>query len=373
MRILHVTDTYGPTVGGIEVFVESLAQRQAAAGHEVTVLTRTPRRGPTGPQPTGVVVSRNPFELRRLVDRADCVHAHVSAYSPLTLRSTEVATARQRPVVATVHSMWGNAWPIVAAVARLRGWPSMPIQWAAVSDAAAGPVERAMASSSVLRLPNAVDTSTWAPTPRQLDTPRTSRPGEVTVVSVQRMVRRKRPLPQLAMLRQVRELVDAQVSIRAVLVGDGPLLDEVRQRIRRWGLEPWVEAPGGLSHHQLRDLYRDADIFLAPATRESFGIAALEARTAGLAVVANSTTGVPEFVTHEVDGLLAPDDDGLVRALARLCEDHALLSGIVAHNQAHRPAFDWTDHLWRAQNAYAAAAALVPARAGVAHRVTSSR
>ena len=42
MRILHVTDGYGPRLGGIEVFVEGLARHQSLAGHEVSVLTATP-------------------------------------------------------------------------------------------------------------------------------------------------------------------------------------------------------------------------------------------------------------------------------------------------------------------------------------------
>ena len=369
MRILHVTDTYHPTVGGIEVFVESLATRQAAAGHEVTVLTRTPRHGATGADPqTGVVVSRSISDLSSLVRWADCVHAHVSAFSPLTLRSTEVAAAQSRPVVATVHSMWGNAWPIVGTVAAMRRWPKMPIQWAAVSEAAAGPVQRALGGQSVLLLPNAIDTALWAPSPAADETR-----SEVTIVSVQRMVRRKRPIPLLGMLRQVRAMVPPDVRLRAVLVGEGPLLEEVRDRISRWGMGSWVETPGGLSHAELRSLYREADIFVAPATRESFGIAALEARTSGLAIVAHASTGVPEFVTHEVDGLLADDDSGMVDALARLCRDGALLSDIVSHNRAQRPAFDWSDHLWRAEYAYATAASRVSDRPSRRPGVLSAR
>lgn len=369
MRILHVTDTYHPTVGGIEVFVESLATRQAAAGHEVTVLTRTPRHGRTGTDPeTGVVVSRSVSDLTSLVRWADCVHAHVSAFSPLTLRSTEVAAAQGRPVVATVHSMWGNAWPIVATVAKMRRWPSMPIQWAAVSEAAAGPVQRALGGQSVVLLPNAVDTSLWAPGP-----PASEPRDEVTIVSVQRMVRRKRPIPLLGMLRQVRARVPADVRLRAVLVGEGPHLEEVRDKIARWGMGPWVETPGGLSHAELRNLYRRADIFVAPATRESFGIAALEARTSGLAVVAHASTGVPEFVTHEVDGLLADNDSGMVEALVRLCKDSDLRSDIVSHNRANRPAFDWSDHLWRAEYAYATAAGRVSERPAGQPDVLSAR
>jgi glycogen synthase len=45
MRILHVTDGYRPRVGGIEIFVQDLARRQAEAGHDVSVLTATAAGG----------------------------------------------------------------------------------------------------------------------------------------------------------------------------------------------------------------------------------------------------------------------------------------------------------------------------------------
>src|ERR1700726_4568638 len=46
MRIAHVSDCYLPRLGGIELQVHDLAERQAAAGHEVTVITTT-----AGPDP----------------------------------------------------------------------------------------------------------------------------------------------------------------------------------------------------------------------------------------------------------------------------------------------------------------------------------
>ena len=41
MRILHVTDTYLPTLGGIELHIHDLAAQQRAAGHLVTIATST--------------------------------------------------------------------------------------------------------------------------------------------------------------------------------------------------------------------------------------------------------------------------------------------------------------------------------------------
>lgn len=389
MKILHVTDTYAPTVGGIEVLVHGLAARQAAAGHQVTVLTRT--AGLTGRDTNGVRVVRDVHARRTLASESDTVHSHVSAISPLALRTAEFAATHEIPVVATVHSMWTGTWPLYRATATVRGWTDLPIQWAAVSEAASDPLRRALAGRSVLVLPNAVDTALWAPASahpaadgtRTADgsrslaaetepalAPRQGGKGDpVTIVSVMRMTGRKRPLPLVSTLRRMRAGLPADVRVRAVLVGDGHQLGEVRRRIARWGMQDWVEAPGALEHHEIRALYERADVFAAPATLESFGIAALEARAAGLAVVARAGTGVADFVLDGVEGLLAGSDAEMAAQLGQLCTDPALRTRITRHNAAVPPAYDWSDVLWRTAYAYDAAAQLA---AGAHHTVVQA-
>jgi glycosyltransferase involved in cell wall biosynthesis len=356
VRILHATDTFGPTVGGIEVLVRDLAARQAAAGHDVTVLTRTP--GPDADTP-GVTVCRDPGRLGELARHTEVVHAHVSAYSPLALRTAEAAVEGGVPAVALVHSMWSSGWPIAHAVARARGWIGGPIQWAAVSEAAAAPVRRALPGGGVVVLPNAVDVVAWTPRTPWTARPRDAATGPFTVVSVMRMTRRKRPFAVVEALRRLTEELGPEVPLRAVLVGDGPLRAAVARAVVRHGLDGWVSVPGALGHDEIKELYAAADVFVAPATLESFGIAALEARAAGLAVVARAGTGVGDFVQHGQDGLLAGNDDELTAALFRLCTEPALLGAIRQHNATHPPSFDWADVLWRNAYAYELAAGKV--------------
>src|SRR5690606_36261052 len=96
-------------------------------------------------------------------------------------------------------------------------------------------------------------------------------------------------------------------ALRLTLIGDGPARDAVRSRVASAGLADVVELRGRLPREQVREAYADADVFLAAARLEAFGIAALEARTAGLAVLAHAGTGVGEFVTDGLDGFLVAD------------------------------------------------------------------
>jgi glycosyltransferase involved in cell wall biosynthesis len=106
-----------------------------------------------------------------------------------------------------------------------------------------------------------------------------------------------------------------------------------------------VELPGRLPRSEIRSLFSRADLFVAPATLESFGIAALEARCAGLPVVARSEGGIGEFVTHGQEGLLVDSDAGMVEAIVRLAADAEERETIAARNRTMQPSVAWPDVL----------------------------
>lgn len=346
MRILHVTDCYRPQVGGIEMFVEELAQRQSAAGHDVTVLTATRDRSGTAPSgPVRVIrtPSPSPWGLPLLPRRDlelssyDVVHAHLSVASLFSSRVAQAAVACRTPVIATVHSMWTGREGWVRAIGAIAGWHHWPMGWTAVSAAAAdsmrGPLRR---GTSIGVVHNAVDVDWWRSLEHVHDA---SRP--FTIAAVMRLAGRKRPIPLLDALAALREDLPAGVPLRAVIVGEGPLEDKVRAHVDRLGLGDWVELAGPLSRDRIRELYTVSDAYVAPSYQESFGIAALEARAAGLPVVAMRSGGVGEFVQHGVEGFLCHDDEEMLRALKLLATDRSTTDLVTGHNLAHPPPMDW--------------------------------
>jgi glycosyltransferase involved in cell wall biosynthesis len=359
-RILHVTDYYRPKVGGIEMFVEELAARQSAAGHDVTVLTRAGgRRGSAAPGPVEVIRAASwslvplPILPRGVqLSSYDVVHVHLSVACPFSTRVAQAAAALGVPVVATVHSLWTGREGWVRIIGAIAGWDSWPMRWTAVSSAAAQAMRSPLGDDTrVDVVPNAVDVGWWSACDPVKDESRT-----ITFVSVMRLAGRKRPLPLLEAFAGARRVVPADVSVRLVLVGEGPLDRKVRARIDDLDLGGCVELTGELSRDEIRDLYRSADGYVAPSHQESFGIAALEARAAGLPVVAMRSGGVGEFVPHGTEGLLCDDDDDLARALVALAEDEGLRQRIAAHNRSIPPAMDWSVTLAGFQDAYRDAA-----------------
>ena len=156
-----------------------------------------------------------------------------------------------------------------------------------------------------------------------------------------RLANRKRPVPLMRVIRQVRALVPAGREIALEVLGEGPDRGSVERYLAEHGMASWVSLPGRVPRSSVRDRYATADVYISPARLESFGIAALEARTSGLPVVARSGSGVGEFVTDGVNGFLTDDDESMGAALARLASDDALRERMRAHNLDQAPAQDW--------------------------------
>jgi glycosyltransferase involved in cell wall biosynthesis len=80
----------------------------------------------------------------------------------------------------------------------------------------------------------------------------------------------------------------------------------------------------------LEDVLPLADLFLLPSEHESFGLAALEAMSSGVGVVATNEGGTREIIRHGENGFLhAPHDaDAMVQTIAGLIEDPPSLTRI---------------------------------------------
>ena len=117
------------------------------------------------------------------------------------------------------------------------------------------------------------------------------------------------------------------------VVGDlsfTPYVDEVRDAVRRYGLEGSVTLHGKLPHGALLDRYRRAGLFVCLSEHEGFGVPLLEAMAAGIPVIARSSAAVPETMGGAgvlLDGC-SPTDVASVARLLHL--DAALRDGLIA-------------------------------------------
>jgi glycosyltransferase involved in cell wall biosynthesis len=372
MRIAHVTDCYLPRLGGIERQVHDLAVRQSELGHEVEIITSVARS--MADDDAALIVhrpagsrDREPSPIRYgssisgrdvvLDGQFDVVHLHASTWSPLTYLTAFSTTRAGIPTTLTVHSIWSYATPLFGMADAAMRWGRWPIAWSAVSSTAARPLQRVVGpASEVAILPNGVDTSKW-------NAPYSSRvPGRVVVATVGRLAERKRPRQFLRMLREARALVPAAIEIEAVIVGAGPLRSTLQRYLDRHEMNRWVRLTGTADHDEIRRLFHDVDIYVAPATLESFGIAALEARCAGLPVIAFAKSGVADFIRHGTEGLLARSDAQMASMIAELATSPSMRGRLRQHNTTTDPASGWSEVIRRCERLYGHAADLVGGR-----------
>jgi len=133
-----------------------------------------------------------------------------------------------------------------------------------------------------------------------------------------------RPVKRTQDCIRILEAVRRDVPAHLLMVGDGPERGPAESLVREIGLEEHVTFLGKQDH--IERLIPLADVLLLPSQLESFGLAALEAMACGVPAVATRVGGVPELITHGVDGFLeAPGDVAAQSArAAALLTDEAL-------------------------------------------------
>lgn len=124
------------------------------------------------------------------------------------------------------------------------------------------------------------------------------------ILTAGHMVAYKNPELWLKVARMV--LQDCPDS-RFVWLGDGELLETIRNKIKGMSLEDRILLPGYESDPST--WYAQAHIYFQPSLRESHGIAVLEAMAHGLPCVVANTGGLPESVVDGETGYVCHPTD----------------------------------------------------------------
>jgi len=349
LKIGLVCDWYHPRVGGIELHLQDLAARLTAAGHDIVVITPTPGESvvegiavhriaaPRAPRFEFLYTSRALRAIGETLEqqKVDVAHCHVSIVSPAALGGAAQAVRRRIPTVLTFHSVVPQTRLLARAAKLAIGTASWPARFTAVSDRVARDVRAIAGSREMTLLPNGIDVGAWRSAPSGRDE------RIVNLISVMRLNSKKRPLKLIDLMRALGARLPIDVDVRLTIVGDGPERTPLTRAISRYGLADRITLAGRRSRDEIRALLAASDVFVLPTVRESFGIAALEARCAGLPVVAMRASGVAEIIEHGREGLLARSDVELVDCVAALIAYPERRRAMADYNRSTSPAFDW--------------------------------
>jgi glycosyltransferase involved in cell wall biosynthesis len=358
MRICVIYDCLYPwTVGGAERWLRDLAERLAAAGHEVTYLTRRQWDDSGEPGVPGVrVVAVSPAEelygpngnrrigpplrfglgvLRHLARHRRAYDAvHTCSFPYFSLLAARIALAGTgTPVGVDWFEVWSRSY------------------WTSYLGRFGGAVGWAIQRLCVLVTPKAfVFSRLHAQRLRQEGLrgepvrlgglyagpvePRQGRHANSVpplVVFAGRHIPEKRAPSVPAAVVAARERVP---SLRGLVLGDGPERTKVLEAIASADAGDVIDAPGFVTAGELRDAMERATCLLLPSSREGYGLVVIEAAAAGTpsVVVAGEDNAAVELVEDGVNGFVAASEDprAVADALVRCVEGGAALRASTA-------------------------------------------
>lgn len=337
LRIALFSEVYWPMVSGVGVTLLRLTEALQARGHTVRVYSAT------YPLPDGAAsdrpeVHRSPsvplflypdvqWAFPRVREIVEDVHrfrpdvVHVATEFAVGLAGLKTARRLGLPVVASAHTdyevyaaRYGVDWVLRAGWHYLRWFYGQAHRVLCPSRIYEGHLHRRGVTHTGL-WSRGIDPGEFHPRFRD-ESYRAAlglRPDDLLVTYIGRIAREK----NLDLLLQAWEAL-APRRARLVLVGKGPLEDEIRRR----------ELPGvhllGLRHgRELAAAYASADLFVFPSPTETFGNSLLEAMGSGLPSLAAAAGGVLEFAEHGRNAwLVTPNSaDAIADGLARLFSD----------------------------------------------------
>jgi len=325
LKILYVIDSLN--IGGAEMQLLSLIRSCLADGHDVSVGYFTPgvlseeleslrvpayRLGRHGLRDPWVLL-----RLRRLIGRLrpDVVHTHLRKSDLAGQLAASWAGVPAR--LSTVHNLapWRrNRWLNLVARSLTSGCQCFIACGEAVRDHTQRVGRLSPDRTEVVA--NGIDVDHFDPARVR----GVERPTE-TVGIVGRLQPAK---GHRFFIQAARRLASVRPETRFVVVGDGPLRDELVDEVRRQGLDRRFEFAGLV--RDVAALVRSLDVVTLSSISEGLPVALLEAMALERAVVATRVGSIPDVITDGTDGLLVEPSNPaqLSAAWNRLLDDPAL-------------------------------------------------
>jgi glycosyltransferase involved in cell wall biosynthesis len=154
--------------------------------------------------------------------------------------------------------------------------------------------------------------------------------SERVVLSVGRLSREKAHVDLIEAFKRLRQ-TNVDLSVKLIIVGDGPERSRLEARVELTGLKERVVFTGQVN--DVQPFYAIADVFVLPSRSEGSPNVLLEAMAANLPIVASAVGGVPEMVVNDESALLVQPNDpaSLAAAISDLLSDKVLAQRLAAN------------------------------------------
>lgn len=345
MRIGLFTDSYYPEINGVANSVYTLFQNLCVLGHDVHVFAprskgyaqvENKRVHYIHSLPLVVLKDRNfgiygPVLARELKKyQFDVIHTN-SEFSLGVLgqiAGREIGCAR----VHTYHTVWEDYVYYVthgvadeAARSLARKYSSF---WCNHFDAVIAPTLKTQrlledygVTSPIRIIPSGLEITRFAPELHDVALRARVR-AECGVASNERVllylgrIAKEKNLDQV--LRVFPRLRASCPDVRLVIVGEGPLIPDLKAQAAELGCQAHVTFTGPKPWKEIDNYYAMGDVFVSASHSETQGLTYIEAMASGLCVVAYNDPCLEGVIEDGQNGLLfRDDDDAMLEALRR--------------------------------------------------------
>ncbi|MFL0196723.1 glycosyltransferase family 4 protein [Clostridium sp. WILCCON 0269] len=373
MKILMISWEYPPkTIGGLSNHIYYLSRALYKKGHEIHVITCEEGTAPVDENDNGVFVHRvTPYSIDTqdftkwvmqlnfaMVERAvrlinqsgrfDLIHAHdwLAAFSAKTLKwsfkipmvctihATEygrnggISTVTQRYISSTEWMLTYESWKVVACSNYMKNQ---------INKIFSTPEEKIWVISNGIDVEKFQFNFDWMKFRRKyaLD-------NEKIIFCIGRHVFEK---GIHLLIEAAPNIISRYNDCKFIIAGTGPMTEELRDKVKYFGLENKFLFTGYMDEVEKNKLYRVSNAAVFPSLYEPFGIVALEAMASACPVVVSDTGGLSEIVEHRKNGLkcINGNTNSIADNIIELLYDNELAE-YIRYNEKNtvRDRFTWT-------------------------------
>jgi glycosyltransferase involved in cell wall biosynthesis len=325
MRILVLNHEFPPIGGGGGRAAEHICQTLAKRGYEIEVLTShmdglTREEERDGYHITRIPCRRTqPFKAsflsmglyvlagfwagRRFIraSRPDLIHVHFAV--PAGALAWALSKLYRIPYVLTAHlgDVPGGTPEKTGGWFRFIFPLTHPIWRGATEIVAVSEFTRGLAlkhyNAQVRVIPNGVELDATSPESICVNpTPR--------IVFAGRFMAQKAPVQIVRVLKELGDL-----PWECVMIGDGPLMEDVKAEIHSSRLGDRFQLPGWVEPQQVLDIFEKSDILFMPSLSEGLPVVGVQALSKGLAIVSSRIGGFLDLIDQGKNGYMVEVDD----------------------------------------------------------------
>ena len=347
MNIACFTDTYLPIKNGVVTIVSSEKKSLEDLGHNVYLFTiKCP----------GYVEEHNVYRFRsisgssistenrlgiinyrklyKFMDnhKIDIIHNHTEF--SLGTAAFHIAKKYNIPIVMTTHTDWeqyykhylkiiGHLMPKKMVRKILKNIVKRSDFLVSPSKKIRDYYRRISPKSRFVLIPNAIEGSNFKKNDKKLDRELIRKKfninkDDIVGLFVGRVSHEKR----VDML--VSEVIKAfqQISVgKFIIVGDGVLLEKLKDMVKSSGLEDRFIFTGFVPWEDIYEIYVMADYFSTASLSEIGPVTAIEALFSGKPIVASNDLALSDKLFHEENGYLVNNDSDFYKYIIKTCED----------------------------------------------------